>query len=331
MLPLKVAGVGVYVPERCETREDFIRRGVPNELIEKMGVYERRIVADGQTAADLEVEAARRALNNASMDPSEIDLILSATLLPEMVGIPNSNLLQHRLGAKKAAALDINQACGSVIPGMVIAANFLALGQYRRILLTVSTHWSVISDADNPISDFVLGDGAAAMVLTNSSPEFGISSFEMQTDGGYFFDCGIRVGHDHTIRYYNRHGEKLLFYIDNNGVEGTPSHFSSFLSEALPANFHAALKKAALLPNDIDCAVIHANVKPLVDRWLPAMQIPAERVPMTYDLYGNVGAATIVLNIHEGIKRGLIKRGDTVALVSQGAGFSNGTIIMRWE
>jgi len=331
VLPLKVAGLGVYLPERRETREDFIKQGIPDNVIERMGVYERRVVEDDQTAADLEVKAARHALDNAGMHASDIDLILSATLLPEMIGIPNSNLLQHRLGANKATALDINQACGSVIPAMLIAANFISLGQYRRILLTVSTHWSTIGDPNNPISNFVLGDGAAAMVLTHSSAGFGVVSFDMQTDGGFFYDCGIRLGSSHKLRYYNKHNEKLLFYIDNDGVKGAPSEFSRFLSTALPANFHTALSKANLLPADIDCAVIHANVKPLVERWLPAMQIPAERIPTTYNQYGNVGAVTTILNMHEGITRGMIKKGDHVAVVAQGAGFSNGTIIMRWE
>lgn len=331
MLPLKVAGLGVYLPERQETREDFVKRGIPEDVIEQLGVYGRRLVADGQTAADMEVEAARMALENAGMQVSDLDLILSASTLPEMIGVPNSNLLQHRLGAIRAAAFDVGQACGSVIPAMMIAANFMALGQYKHILLTNSTHWSVGSDPTQPSADFVIGDGAAAVVLTASSAGFGVVSFNMQTNGKYFYSCGSRIGYDHKTRYYDRHNGKMLFFIDNEGVNGSSSGFARYLFTNGPSTFKAALKKAGMTPADIDCAVIHGNVRPVVDGWIRGMKVPEERFPLTFDRYGNVNVATVLINLHEGLTKGMIKRGDHVALVSQGAGFSAGTIIMRWE
>lgn len=331
MLPLKVAGLGVYLPERRETRDDFIRRGIPEDIIEELGVYERRIVADGQTAADMEVEAARMAIQNAGLKTNDIDLIMSATILPEMVGMPNSNLLRYRLGMKQVAAFDIGQACGAAIPGMIMAANFLALKQYRRILITTSTHWSVISDPDQPSADFVLGDGAAAIVLAESNSGFGLVDFDMQSEGRFYYNCGTRIDAGHKTRYYDQHNKKLLFYIDPAGVDGSSSAFNRYLLTNGPATFKAAMKKANMTASDIDCAIIHGNVKPVVRGWVKGMKVPGERFPLTYDRYGNVSVVTVLLNLHEGLAKGMIKRGDNVALVSQGAGFSAGAIIMRWE
>lgn len=331
MLPLKVAGLGVYLPERRETRDDFIRRGIPEDIIEELGVYERRIVADGQTAADMEVEAAKRALADANMLATDIDLIISSTILPDTIGVPNANLLQHSLGAAHSAAFDIGQACGSVIPGLIIAANFITLGQYKRILLSASTHWSVISDPSQPSADFVLGDAAAAVVLTSAEHGYGIISYEMQADGQFYQQVGTRVGCDQKKKYYDQHNEKMFFYIDEKGINGSQSGFARFLVAALPRTFRTALHKASLLESDIDCAVIHGNVNPLVEKWIKGMNIPPERFPLTYARYGNISAATVLVNLYEGLNRGMIKQGDTIALVAQGAGFSTGTIIMRWE
>ena len=330
MLPLKVAGIGVYFPEQRETMEDFIRRGIPEEVIEKLGVYERRVVAKGQTAADLELEAAKIALYNAGLRPSDIDLILGITVLPERIGMANTNLLQYRIGASKAAAFDIVQACCAVVPAMISAASLLAVGQYRYILLTASCHWSVIADTSDPAADFPLGDGAAALVLVASRPEYGIISFDMRTDGRFYHNCGIAAGRDHKKPYYEEHAEKLLFFLDKNGFGGT-SDFRDYALNSLPATFKAALDKANLKPSDIDCAAIHGNVKPLAEAWMQGMGVPAERFPLTYKRFGNMSAVTMLANLHEGLSNEMIKPGNIVALATQGAGFSTGAIIMKWE
>lgn len=332
MLPLKIAGIGVHFPEQRETKEDFIRRGIPEEIIEKLGVYERRIVERGQTAADLEVGAARQAIDSAGMAPSDIDLVMTYTVLPETLPLPNSALLQSRLGAVKAATFDINQACSSVIPSLIIAANFIALGQYRRILFTVSTHWSVVSDPGCPSCDFVLGDGAAAIVLTGSRTGYGIVSWDTRTDGRYYRNIGFRVGGDRSIRYYDRHCGKLHLFIDTAVLESSvESGFRDFTLSFLPASFKAALAKARLAPADIDCALIHGNVKPLTDAWISRIGVPVERFPLTYDIYGNLSAATVLVNLLKGLNSGMIRRGDTVAMSALGGGYSASSLIFRWD
>ncbi|MDH4099303.1 MAG: ketoacyl-ACP synthase III [Nitrospirota bacterium] len=330
MLPLKIAGIGAYFPEQRETKEDFIRRGIPEDIIERLGVYERRVVTKGQTAADLEVEAARQAIEDAEIAPSDIDLIIGITALPQAIGMSNANLLQHRLGMSHAAAFDVTQACGAVIPAMVIAANFISMKQYKNILLSTSCHWSVVADPSHPAADFPLGDGAAAMVMSASRSGFGIISFEMRSEGRFFYNCGIAVGRDHGTRYFERHNDNLLFFLDKSGLDGS-TDFRDFALNSLPATFKAALDKADLNSSDINCAAIHGNVKPLAEAWIKGMGVPPERFPLTYQQYGNMSAVTMPVNLREGLNRGMVKRGDIVALASQGAGFSTGAIIMKWD
>ena len=331
MLPLKIAGIGLYFPENRETKADFLKRGIKEEVIESLGIYERRIAGKGESASFMEEQAAVIAIRNARLVPTEIDLIISSTILPEMIGIPNSNLLQHRIGAVNAAAFDVGLSCGATIPTFIIASNFIGSGQYKNILVTVSTNWSVISDTKQPSADFPLGDGAAAAVLTVSAAHHGIISFDMQTNGKFYYHCGIRIGNDNSSRYYDKHDKKLLFFVDNEGISGSSSSFARYLLSNGPSTFKAALKKASLTPDDIDCAVIHGNVTPVVDGWIKGMKVPRERFPLTYSRYGNLSVVTLLANLKEGLDKGMIKHGSTVALVSQGAGFSAGCIIMRWD
>lgn len=331
MLPLKISGLGTYFPEQIENKDDFLRRGIDEDTINNLGIYERRLIGKDETVIDMEVAASKKAIANANLKADEIDLIISATLLPEMVGMPNSNILQNRLGAKNAAAFDIVQACCALIPGMIMSSNFIAMNQYKTILITTSTNWSVISNSDQASADFVLGDGAAAIVLTASSTNYGIISFDIQTKGQFYYNCGSRIGNNFSKKYYEKHDDKLLFFIDNDGVEGSASRFGRYLLTNGPSAFKAALKKANLTPDDIDCALIHGNVKPVVDGWIKGMKIPRERIPLTFDRYGNLSVVTILANLKEALDKNMIKKGDTVALISQGAGFSAGSIIMRWE
>lgn len=330
MLPLKVAGLSVGFPEKRETVTDFIGRGIPQKAIERFGIFERRIVEKGQKMADMELEVSRDAIKKAGLKAADIDLIISTNMLPEMIGIPNSNLLQYRLGAKKAASFDIVQACGAVIPGMIISANFLALKQYKAILFTASTNWSRIANPAHPSTDFVLGDGAGAMVLVESDPSLGIISFEMHTNGEFFYNCGTRVGNDCSINYFDRHDGKLLFFIDKGVEDDSISEFKQYISSNGPAAFRAALKKARLSPRDIDCAIIHGNIKLVTEAWINNMMVPQERFPLTYSRYGNLNMVTLLANLQEGLDKGMVKSGSTVAFVGQGAGFTAGSIIMKW-
>ena len=194
------------------------------------------------------------------------------------------------------------------MPAMIISANFFALGQYKRILITMSTIWSTVSNSEQPSADFVLGDGSAAMVLTPSGPGFGIHSFDMQTDGRFYYNCGSRFGDDHKKKYYEKHNTKMLFYIDNEGLEGPSSSFARYLLTNGPSTFKASLKKAGLTPDDIDCALIHGNVTPVVRGWIKGMKVPRERIPLTYNCYGNLSCVTVPANLREALDKGMIKR-----------------------
>lgn len=329
MLKLKVAGIGLYLPDRRETRDDFIKRGVPEEQIDYLGVYERRIMGAGQSVSDMELEASKMAIKDAGLSASDIDLIISVPIMQQMVGAANSNRLQYMLGATKAAAFDISQTCCALVPAMITAANFLTLGQYKRILLVASTYWSAIENPTDHKYGYPLSDGAAAVVLMPSEPGFGVLAFDMRTNGQYFYSCGTRVGESHNKKYHERHNDKLYFYIDESDIFG--SNFGRAIMAIGPSSFKSALKKAELSPGDIDCAVVQGIAKPQLTAWIRGMRIPAERFPLTYSRFGHLSTSVILANLKEGLDKGMIRTGNNVAIVSAGAGISGGSIIMRWS
>lgn len=332
MINFKILGTGSYLPEKKETTEDFLNKGANEELVNNLGVYEHRIMGDNETVTDMEVNAALIALEKAGLDPKDIDLIISGTAMNKQVGVPNSNAVQHGIGATRAAAFDIHLACATAIPEIIVAAQFIELKQYRYVLITGSSHLTRVSDPTDPASFIVLGDGAGAAVLGPSDDGSGIISFDMQTKGEYFDYCGIKFkkpkAFTKKIEYHDTPIEKLYFYIGN--VDDSSSGINKYLLTSVPTTVKKALEKADITVDDIDHFISHQNIIPLSGKWVKLLGIPDEKVYMTYSKYGNMTSANIFVNLDEAVQMDKIKKGDIVVFAGQGAGFSVGSIVMRW-
>ncbi|MBI5187577.1 MAG: ketoacyl-ACP synthase III [Nitrospirae bacterium] len=331
MIKAGVIGTGSYLPEKRETIDDFLKKGATRELIEKWGVFEHRVMAEDETVTDMEVKASKIALEQAGIGPEDIDLIISGSAIPRQIGVPNSNAIQYRIGAKRSAAFDVLMACGSAIPEIIIAAQFISLKQYRYILLTGSCHLTRIADPSDPASFVVIGDGAGALVM-GPSESSGILSFDIQTKGEFFDYCGAKIKKPKkgSIErdYYQSSQERLYFYIED--VENASSGVVRYLVSSVPATVKKALSNAKLTINDIDILISHQNINPLVGNWLKMLGIPMEKAHLTYSKYGNMSAANIFVNLDEAFQMNKIKKGDIVVLAGQGAGFSVGSIVMKW-
>lgn len=332
MIKAKVLGTGSYLPVKKETADDFVKKGASRELIDKWGVFEHRVMGEDETVTDMEAEAAKIAIERAGLKPEDIELIISGTAMPRQIGVPNSNALQHMIGAKKAAAFDVLMACGSAIPEIVIAAQFIASKQYRHILVTGSCFLTRVADPTDPAAYMVLGDGAGAMVLGPADDGCGIISFDIQTKGEYFDYCGSKVRMPKkTLRetqYYEPPQERFYFHIGD--VENSSSGVMKYVLTSLPSTVKKAMEKARITPKDVNMLISHQNIAPLVENWVSMMGIPLEKTHFTYPEFGNMSAANIFVNLDEAVKINKIKKGDIVVFAGQGAGFSVGSIIMRW-
>lgn len=333
MMNVKILGTGSYLPEARETIEDFVKKGAAAELVEKWGVFEHRVIGKYESVTDMEVNAANIAIERAGLIPDDVDLVISGTAIPRQVGVPNSNAVQHQVGARNAAAFDVLMACGSAIPELVVAAQFIALKQYRYILVTGSCHLSRITDPTDPASYVVLGDGAGAVVMGPADDDgCGIISFDLQTKGEFFEYCGAKIKkpkyHNKTTDYYESNAERLYFYIED--VDNATSGVVKYLLSSVPATVKKALSKANLTVDDIDLFISHQNINPLVGNWVKMLGIPPEKTFLTHSKYGNMSAANIFVNLDEALQANRIKKGDIVVFAGQGAGFSVGSIVMKW-
>lgn len=327
MLNFKVHGTGVYLPEKREGRKDFLKKGVSEETLEEWGVFEHRVMSADETGADMEAKAAIIAFKQAGVIPEEIDLIICGAAVPQIHGVANSNILQHKIGAKNAVGLDVVLACAGAIPGLIVAVQFLALSQYETILVTASSNATRFTDYTDPSSFVVMGDGAGAAILKSTNEDRGLLAFDLQTKGEYFEYCGIKVKPPkYPSNDYNQ--EDLLFFIGD--VEDPSSGITKYLLKSVPDSVNRALKKAGFGVQDVDMLICHQNIHPLSGRWVKMLGIPEEKTHFTYSKYGNMSSANIFVNLDEALRMNKIKKGDIVVFAGQGAGFSVGSIVVKW-
>ncbi|MBI4745918.1 MAG: ketoacyl-ACP synthase III [Deltaproteobacteria bacterium] len=304
-----------------------MKKGVSLETIEKWGVFEHRVIGDDETTTDMEASAAMNALDMAGIAPEAIDLIISCTAVSRQVGIPNANALQNKIGAANAAGFDVTMACGSAIPSILVAAQFIAAGLYRYALVTGSSDATTVADPTDPPSFVVLGDGAGAMVVGSGKDErSGILSFDMQSKGEYFDYCGFKVKKPKISAADSQ--ERLYFYIKE--LEDSYSEFRDYLIESVPNSVNISLSRAGITVDNIDFYIAHQNINTISGMWVKKLGIPPEKTHLTYHKYGNMTSANIFVNLDEALQANRIKKGDIVLFAGQGAGFSVGSIVMKW-
>jgi 3-oxoacyl-[acyl-carrier-protein] synthase-3 len=304
-----IIGIGRYVPEKVLTNFDLEKMmDTSDEWIRtRTGIEERRIAADDMDTSDMAYLAAKKALEDAEIAPQDIDLILVATVTPDKAFPSVACMLQERLGAVKAAALDISAACAGFIYGMVTASQFIDNGTYRYILVVGAEKLSKIMDWTDRNTAVLFGDGAGAVVMGPVSQGRGILSFELGADG---------TGGKHLYKDE---------YIVMNGRE-----VFKFAVRQMGESCINVLEKAGLSKNDVDFLVPHqANIR-IVEAARQRLELPEEKMSTTIRKYGNTSAASIPISLVEELEAGKIKEDDLIIMVGFGGGLTWGAIALRW-
>jgi 3-oxoacyl-[acyl-carrier-protein] synthase-3 len=304
-----IIGIGRYVPEKVLTNFDLEKMmDTSDEWIRtRTGIEERRIAADDMDTSDMAYLAAKKALEDAEIAPQDIDLILVATVTPDRAFPSVACMLQERLGAVKAAALDISAACAGFIYGMVTASQFIDNGTYRYILIVGAEKLSKIMDWTDRNTAVLFGDGAGAVVMGPVSQGRGILSFELGADG---------TGGKHLYKDE---------YIVMNGRE-----VFKFAVRQMGESCINVLEKAGLSKNDVDFLVPHqANIR-IVEAARQRLELPEEKMSTTIRKYGNTSAASIPISLVEELEAGKIKEDDLIIMVGFGGGLTWGAIALRW-
>jgi 3-oxoacyl-[acyl-carrier-protein] synthase-3 len=317
-----VRGVGSYLPERILTNADLALMVDTSDewIVQRTGIRERRIAADGEVTSDLALHAARAALKDAGLEPGDIDLIVLATSTPDNTFPATAVTVQAGLGISHGAAFDLQAVCSGFVFAMATADNYLKAGSFRRALVIGAETFSRILDWTDRTTCVLFGDGAGAVVLEAVPAS--------EADG-----AGILTTH---LRSDGRHKNKL--YVDG-GVSSTRSvgflrmegrevfrHAVGMITDVIEDAFTATGVNAQAL----DWFVPHQANRRIIDASATKLGIAPEKVVMTVDRHGNTSAASIPLALAVAVADGRIKRGDVVLLEAMGGGFTWGSALLRW-
>jgi len=318
-----IYGVGGYLPERILSNADLAGMVDTSDewIVERSGISERHIAAEGEMTSDLALAAARRALAHAGMDASEIDLIVLATATPDQTFPATATRVQAALGITRGAALDVQAVCTGFVYALAIADNFLRLGQFRCALVIGAETFSRILDWQDRGTCVLFGDGAGAVVL------------KAETASGTLRDRGILTTHLYAD---GRHHD--LLYVDGGpSSTGTTGHLRMNGKEVFKhavTNMAGAVKEAlsatGLCTADIDWIVPHQANKRIIDATAKKLGIPPEKVVQTVSLHGNTSAASIPLALSCAVEDGRIQKGQLVLMEGMGGGFTWGSALVRW-
>ncbi|MCK4296537.1 MAG: ketoacyl-ACP synthase III [Candidatus Marinimicrobia bacterium] len=330
MYKSKIAGIGANVPENVITNFDLEKlMDTSNEwILERTGIHERRFITQPTGAAELALPACIKAVKNAGIDKSDIDLIIVATLTPEHLCPGTSSFLQVLLELPGVPTLDIRVQCSGFIYGLSIADQFIKTGQYKNILLIGVEIQSVGLNLSTEGRDIAVlfGDGAGAAVISRSYNDSVILSTHLFGDGRYAKDLWIEA----PVGYQNpRISAKMLEegkqYPIMNG-----RHVFKHAIVRFPEVVRTALKANNWTIDDVDMVIPHQANQRITEAIAKRLELPLEKVYSNIHKYGNTTAASIPLAIYDALNEGKIKNGDNVILAAFGSGFTWASAAVRW-
>ncbi|ACJ34499.1 3-oxoacyl-[acyl-carrier-protein] synthase III [Anoxybacillus flavithermus WK1] len=304
-----IIGIGRYLPERIVTNKELEQRmDTSDEWIRtRTGIEERRIASDDIDTSDMGYIAAKRALDDAGISPEQIDLILVATVTPDRAFPSVACMLQEKLGAVHAAALDVSAACAGFMYAMVTAKQFIETNTYKYVLVVGVEKLSKIVDWTDRNTAVLFGDGAGAVVMGKVSEGRGIVSFELGADGT---------------------GGKYLYQDDFVVMNGR--EVFKFAVRQMGESCIRVLEKAGLTKADVDFLIPHqANIR-IMEAARERLELPVERMSITVNKYGNTSAASIPISLVEEVEAGRIQDDDLIIMVGFGGGLTWGAIALRW-
>jgi 3-oxoacyl-[acyl-carrier-protein] synthase-3 len=321
-----IIGLGSYVPERVLTNQDLEKMVETSDewIRERTGISFRRIADEDMATSDLAAKAAREAIEMAGVKPEDLDLIIGATVTPDMMFPSTACIVQHEIKATRAAAFDLSAGCTGFIYALTVAAQFVASGMYRNVLVFGAEILSKIVDWQDRNTCVLFGDGAGAAVVSVVESG-GILESVLGADGGGKDLLFIPAGGSKEPASFDTIKERKHF-IKMNGNE-----VFKFAVKIMEESTRKVLEKANLTPQDVDLVVPHqANVR-IIEAATRRLNISKEKVMVNIDRYGNMSAASIPVALYEAYKARKIKKGDKVVLVGFGAGLTWGANLIEWS
>lgn len=309
VLNVGIVGIGRYLPKKIQTNKDFEKfLDTTDEWIRtRTGIEERRYAADDVDCSQMAYFAATEALKNANVEAKDIDLILVATVTPDQPFPTVACMIQEKLGATKAAAMDISAACAGFMYGVVTGQQFIQNNMYKHVLVVGVEKLTKITNWEDRNTAVLFGDGAGAVVLGPVSADKGILSFELGADGS---------------------GGKHLYQEENIVMNGR--EVFKFAVRQMGESCVNVIEKAGLRKEEVDFLIPHqANIR-IMESARARLELPPEKMSKTIHKYGNTSSSSIPIALVEELEAGKIKDNDVIVMVGFGGGLTWGAIAMRW-
>jgi 3-oxoacyl-[acyl-carrier-protein] synthase-3 len=326
-IPAKITGVATYVPPRVVTNDDLAKIVETNDewIRERTGIRERRYVDKGVAASHLATEAARKLLTDKNVDPAEIDLIVVASVTPDMMFPATACLVQDRLGAKRAWGFDLSAACSGFVYAFTVGAQFVGAGTHRKVLVIGSDVMTSIIDFQDRATCILFGDAAGAVLVEPAEPgEDGVLDFHHDVDGSggqFLYMPGGGSLHppshetvDKKMHYVHQEGQQVFKYAVRRMAE--------VACKLVERNGFSGQDLKLVVPHQANLRIIRAMQERL--------GIDDSKVMVNIQRYGNTTAGTIPLGLRDALDEGKLCKGDLVLMIAVGAGYTTGGVLLRW-
>ena len=326
MIRARITGVGAYAPKRVLTNADLEKMVETNDewIVQRTGIRERHIADEGEATSDLAVRAAQQALERANLLPEDVEFIAVGTTSPDMIFPTTGNIVQHRLGCRRAGSVDMLAACAGSIYSLSIGSQYIQTGKYRTVLCIGAECLSRITDFTDRGTCILLADAAGAAVLRSSTDESGIIDTDLYSDGRYG-DLLIQPAGGSLRPATHETVDQRLHFAKMKGNEVfkvAVRMFGDCADRILKNNGFTAADLDLFVPHQANLRIIEAAVKRL--------KVPMERVMVNVERYGNTGAASVYVALEEAWSAGRVKPGDLLLLAAFGGGFTWGAALLRW-
>jgi 3-oxoacyl-[acyl-carrier-protein] synthase-3 len=328
VLPVRIASVGTAVPPGVLTNADLERMVETSDewITERTGIRRRHIAEKGTTCSQLATEAAQKALAAAGVAASDVDMILVATITPDMMLPATACLVQHNLGAKGAWGYDISAACSGFLYALQTGAQFVATGRHKNVLIIGLDVMSTIIDYTDRQTCIIFGDGGGAALLQPSdNPQNGcFIDFLHEVDGsGGDYLCVPGGGSKHPTSHETV--DNRLHYVHQDGKA-----VFKFATLKMSELCQKLLERNGLTGKDVDVFIPHQANKRIIHAAMERIEIPEDRVIINIDQFGNTTAGTLPLAMNSALEQHRLRRGDLVLMASMGAGFTAGAALFRY-
>ncbi len=324
----KISALGTWTPPRLLTNADLEKMVETSDewITSRVGIRERHIVEPGMATSHMAVEAAKRALAERGINPTDVEVIIVGTVTPDMLFPATACLVQDKLGAKGAWGFDLSAACSGFVYALQMGCKLVESGVHKKVLVIGADTMSSIIDYTDRATCVLFGDGAGAVLIEPTADgEYGMIDFHHEIDGsgacalympgGGSLNPSTHETVDKKMHYVHQDGQAVYKFAVRKMVEATTT----------------VLEKNGVTGADLDCFIAHQANKRIILGTSERLGLPEEKVIINIDRFGNTTCGTIPLAMETARQEGKLKKGDLVLIASVGAGFTVGAALLRWE